>query len=129
MLETHDKGVILCPVMSLEITFYVNEEFCGTWDKIHAQNEPCTSRSWGGFVAGAPVFWQSKLQTMIALSTTKSELIVLSEGTQFIQLLSYLKNELHQRKMVAMKALHFLKIMKLLLIPEEYQRYSLIRNT
>jgi hypothetical protein len=87
----------------LELTCYVNADFCGTWDKKHSQNDPDTAQSRSRFVvflSGAPIVWQSKLQTMIALSMAESKLIALSEATCFIQSLSYLINELHEKGMV-----------------------------
>ena len=47
--------------------------------------------------AGAPLFWQSKLQTVISLSTAKSELIALSEASRFVKSMMYLLDELNDQ--------------------------------
>jgi hypothetical protein len=88
--------------MTIHVT-NLDAEFCGTWDKKHAQDEPDTVQFRRGFVlfiARYPVFWQSQIQTKIALSSAKSKLICLSESNRLIQSLSYLIYELHQMKMV-----------------------------
>jgi hypothetical protein len=47
--------------------------------------------------AGAPLYWQSKMQTIIALSTSESELIALSEATRFVRSITYIIDELQSR--------------------------------
>jgi len=52
-------------------------------------------------LASAPIYWSSKLQTIIALSTAKIELISPSEATRFIKSITYLVGELHDRHLIA----------------------------
>jgi len=59
------------------IEVFVDANFAGGWDPEDAENAdnvyPCA-----GYVicyAGCPMFWQSKLQTEIALSTAETEYI------------------------------------------------------
>jgi hypothetical protein len=50
-------------------------------------DDPISTKSRTGFIitlGGTPVFWQSKLQTEIALSTQESEYISLSTGMRFL---------------------------------------------
>jgi hypothetical protein len=71
-----------------------------------SENDPDTARSQSGFVvfvAGAPVFWRSKLETMIVLLTDESELIALSKAIRYIKSLSYLINKLHKRRLIEMQ--------------------------
>ena len=81
---TRDKGIILKPSKSskLDIECYVDADFGGLWNAEDEQDPHCV-RSRTGFVilvAGCPVFWKSKLQTEIALSTMESEYIALSQS-------------------------------------------------
>ncbi len=59
---------------------YIDADFAGGYDKEH-EVEPSLVYSCTSFIikyAGCPLMWQSKLQTEIALYTTKSEYIALS---------------------------------------------------
>jgi hypothetical protein len=90
----------------MELTCYVNVDFYRTWDKKHLENDPntaCLQSNFVMFVAGPPVYWQSKLQTMMELSTADIELIALFKATRFIKLLFYPINNLHHRKLVAVQ--------------------------
>ena len=61
---------------------FVDADFAGGWDRTDVDNaENVLSRT--GFVimyAGCPVYWVSKLQTEIALSTAEAEYIALSSA-------------------------------------------------
>jgi hypothetical protein len=103
LLGTRDKGLILCPKPPVTLTCYVDADFCGNWDPKSCHEDPDTARSRSGFIvllANAPLYWQSKMQTIIALSTAESELIALSEATRFIKALTYLIDELQHRNLV-----------------------------
>ena len=81
LLGTRDKGYIIKPDPSRGLEVYVDADLSGNWDKDLAGIDPDTARSRHGFVimyAGAPILWQSQLQTEIALSSTESELIGMS---------------------------------------------------
>ncbi len=64
------------------IEVYVDADFAGGWDPGHLLNaDNVYSRT--GYViqyAGCPIYWQSKLQTEIALSTAEAEYIALSQA-------------------------------------------------
>ncbi len=64
------------------IEVYMDADFAGGWDPVDPMNaESIYSRT--GYViqyAGFSVYWQSKLQTEIALSTTEAEYMVLSQA-------------------------------------------------
>jgi hypothetical protein len=58
-------------------------DFSGNWKKDIAMDDDSTTRSHTGFIiryAGCPLIWQSMLQTEIALRSTESEYIALSES-------------------------------------------------
>ena len=97
LLGTRHQGIILQPTKPLDLVTYVDADFSGTWDPKYAKDDPDTARSRSGyivFLADSPLFWSSKLQTIIALSTAESELIALSEATRFIQSITYLIDEI-----------------------------------
>ena len=80
LLGTMDKGIIFRPDTSKGLKCHVDADFAGGWASGDTTNpEAVLSRT--GFVisyAGCPIYWASKLQTEIALSTTEAEYIALS---------------------------------------------------
>ena len=80
LLATRDKGLIFKPSGN-SFDVYVDSDFSGNWDQEGAPDDPDTARSRTGYVieyAGCPIVWVSKLQTLIALSSTEAEYISLS---------------------------------------------------
>jgi hypothetical protein len=82
LLSTHEKGMKYKPDSSKGLEVYVDANFVGGWDPADPGNtDNVYSRT--GFViqyASCPIFWQSKLQTEIALSTAEAEHIALSQA-------------------------------------------------
>ena len=82
LLSTQDKGIHYKPDPTKGLECYVDADFAGGWSSGDHTNPECVlSRT--GFVimyAGCPITWCSKLQTEIALSTTESEYIALSQA-------------------------------------------------
>ena len=82
LLSTHDKGIHYKPDPTRGLECFVDADFAGGWASGEHTNPECVlSRT--GFVimyAGCPLTWSSKLQTEIALSTTESEYIALSQA-------------------------------------------------
>jgi hypothetical protein len=79
------------------INCFVDAGFAGDWNPNIAESDSSTARSRSGFVvmfAGCPLFWASKLQTEIALSTTESEYIALSSALREVIPLMRLTKEL-----------------------------------
>lgn len=82
LLGTNDKGIIYNPMMK-SVECYVDADFAGAWEPSIAEFDSTTARSRTGYVikyANCPIIWASKLQTEIALSSTESEYIALSQG-------------------------------------------------
>ena len=78
-----DKGIILDLWTDKSFATYADTDFTENWNKSTATHDISTAKSQTGFVisfAGCPILWTSKLQTQIALSTTKAEYISLSES-------------------------------------------------
>jgi hypothetical protein len=63
---------------------HVDCGFAGNWVKEDVTNDPSTAKFWTGHIisyAGCPIiWWASKLQTKVVLSTTKNKYINLSES-------------------------------------------------
>jgi hypothetical protein len=81
-LSTKEKGMIYKPNSTRGIEVLVDADFAGGWDPDDALNAD-NMYSCTGYVicyAGCPVFWQSKLQKDIALSTAEAEYIALSQA-------------------------------------------------
>ncbi len=83
LLSTKDKGMKYTSDSTKGIEVYVDADFSGgSWDPgdpLNADN--IYSRT--GYViqyAGCPIYWQSKLQTEIALSTAEAKYILLSQA-------------------------------------------------
>lgn len=82
LLGTKDNGMI-CKPDGQSMTYYVDANFAGDWLPEIAMEDSSTARSRSGYVllySGCPVVWASKLQTKIALSSTESEYIALSQS-------------------------------------------------
>ena len=81
---TSDKGLILRPDRNrpLDIDCYVDADFAGLYG-FEQPHDPSSVKSRTGFVlcvSNCPVVWSSKLQHLIATSTTEAEYNALSEA-------------------------------------------------
>jgi hypothetical protein len=77
-----DQGLTFTPDCNNQLDCYVDADFAGLW-KHEDDQDPVCVKSRTGYVmtlAGCPIHWVSKLQTEIALSTTESEYIALSQS-------------------------------------------------
>jgi len=99
LATSKDKGITFTPDESKSFEVYVDADFSGNWAKDAAKWDADTARSRTGFIityAGCPVFWSSKLQTEVALSTTEAEHIAASmalrELIPMMELMMELKN-------------------------------------
>jgi len=99
LATSKDKGITFTPDESKSFEVYVDADFSGNWAKDAAEWDTDTARSRTGFIityAGCPVFWSSKLQTEVALSTTEAEHIAASmalrELIPMMELMMELKN-------------------------------------
>jgi hypothetical protein len=82
LLSTKKKSMIYHPDSTRGIEVFVNADFAGGWDPGDALNADNVYSRTGYIIcyAGCPIFWQSKLQTEIALSTAEAEYIALSQA-------------------------------------------------
>jgi hypothetical protein len=64
---------------------HVDSNFAGDWFKDEVMDDPSAAKSRTGCIincGGCPVLWALKLQTKVALSTTESQHVGLSESLQ-----------------------------------------------
>jgi len=77
---TAERGIIFTPDKTMGLECYVDADFAGGWNQLNP-TEADTLFSRTGFVikyANCPIYWKSKLQTELALSTAEAEYIALS---------------------------------------------------
>ena len=102
LYKTKDKGLILKPSGS-SFDVYVDADFAGNWNKDDASEEGYTARSRHGYIimySGCPITWASRLQTEVALSSTESEFIGLSQALRTTIPMMELLKELKQNGFV-----------------------------
>jgi hypothetical protein len=82
LLSTKERGMIYRPNSKRGLEVFVDAGFAGGWDPKDAENTDSVYSCTGYVIcyAGCPMFWQSKLQTKIALSTAEAEYIALSQA-------------------------------------------------
>ncbi len=82
LLSTKDKDMKYTPDSTKSIEVYVDADFAGGWDPGDPLNADNVYLRTGYVVqyAGYPIYWQSKLQTEIALSTAEAEYLALSQA-------------------------------------------------
>ena len=81
--NTREKGLILSPSAKHGLEVYADADFSGSWIKHEAQDDPDTAKSRSGYAikyAECLLTWKSKLQTIIALSSTEAEYVSLSQS-------------------------------------------------
>jgi hypothetical protein len=81
-LSTKEKGTIYKPDPLQGIEVFADADFAGGWVRADAMNaENVYSRTgYAIFYAGCPIFWQSKRQAEMALSTAEAEYIAISQA-------------------------------------------------
>jgi hypothetical protein len=90
---------IICNVKDECLECFSDADSSGNWNKELAEHDSATARSRTGCLlryAGCPLTWGSKFQTEIALSSTESEYIALSQSLRQITYVSSLITELQE---------------------------------
>jgi hypothetical protein len=90
---TRDKGLTYSPVANAKLNMFVDADFAGTWHKEFTHLRTCVLSRTG--------YWGTKLQSEIALSTTKAEYIALSTSTQELIPLRHILCELSQYSLLS----------------------------
>jgi len=96
---TRDKGLIYRPDKNQSFDVYVDADFAGNWDPDESMDDANTARSRTAYVimyAGCPILWGSRLQTLIALSSTEAEYYALSTATREVIPIMELAKEMQE---------------------------------
>ena len=100
LLKTKNRGIILKPDPTRGLECHVDADWAGSWQD-QSSHDPLSAHSCTGYVityAGCPIIWASKMQSLIALSTTEAEYIALSSSLREVIGVLNLMNELKERK-------------------------------
>ena len=90
--------MIYAPDPKIRLEVWVNADFAGGWNPEEAGDaDNVYSRTgFSIYYAGCPVYWQSKLQTEIALSTAEAEYIAMSQALRETIPLATLMREMNE---------------------------------
>ena len=93
---TPDRGIIYSPDPSAGLECYVDADHAGGWNSCTASDASNLFSRTGYIIkyANCPVYWKSKLQTEIALSTCEAEYLALSAALREVLPLITMMNEL-----------------------------------
>ena len=98
LLGSRDKGIQYKVDLLKALECYVDADFAGGWDQTDP-HDVSNLMSRLGFIikyADCPIYWSSKLQTEIALSTAEAEYIALSSSLHEVIPLMTVKDELNK---------------------------------
>jgi hypothetical protein len=98
--KTRHIGLKFKPDPARGFECYCDADFSGNWNKELAPYDPSTAKSrsgWVIFYCGCPVLAGSKLQGMVALSTTEAEYIALSTSLRDVIPIMALLSEMRER--------------------------------
>jgi hypothetical protein len=97
LLSTKDKGMKCTPDSTKGIEVYVDAGFAGGWDPGDTLNADNIYLRTGYIIqyTGCPIYWQSKLQTEIDLSTAEAEYIALSQALREMLPMTNLMKEIN----------------------------------
>ncbi|CAJ1954060.1 unnamed protein product [Cylindrotheca closterium] len=94
LYKTRHMGLHFKPDKTKGLECFVDADWAGSWQD-QTSTDPLSSQSGTGYIyAGCPIVWASKLQTLVALSTTEAEYIALSSSLREVIALMNLINEL-----------------------------------
>ena len=92
LLKTKSQGLTLRPDKSKDLECFVDADWTGSWTQA-SSHIPLSTHTRTCFIityAGCPILWKSKMQSLIALSTTEVEYIALLQHyVKLLQLLIY----------------------------------------
>ena len=97
-MATMEKG-IECKPDNTSMECWADADFAGNWDIQHAEYDSSTAKSRSGYViyfGGCPIVWGSKMQTEIAMSSTESEYVALSQAMREVLPMANMITELKE---------------------------------
>ncbi|KAL7486988.1 hypothetical protein ACHAW6_012589 [Cyclotella cf. meneghiniana] len=83
--KEHGKAILYIPDSSKEFYSHADVDFSVEWNKDFSKLDPSTTKSISGWFilyANCPVIWYLKIQSQVALSSTKAKYIDLSHALQ-----------------------------------------------
>jgi hypothetical protein len=98
LIGSRNKGIMYKVDLSKSLQCYVDADFAGGWDQTDP-HDASNLMSRSGFIikyADCPIYWSSKLQTEIALSTAEAEYIALSSSLREVIPLMNVMDELNE---------------------------------
>lgn len=101
--STKEKGIILNPMREQGLEVYADADFAGSWKRAEAENDASTAKSRTRYLiqyAGCLITWKSKMQTIIALSSTEAEYVSLSQSMRKAIPIMGLIDELREREVI-----------------------------
>jgi hypothetical protein len=115
--KTHNIGLKFTPDPTKGFECYCDSDFSGLWNKEFAPVDPSTAKSRSGwiiFYAGCSVYWASKLQSQVALSTTKAEYIAMSQALPDVIPVMNLLQEMREQEpqVICIKPYVYCKVFK-----------------
>jgi hypothetical protein len=102
LMGTKSQGLVFQPSADPSFQCFVDADWAGNWDKRFA-TDPSIARSRTGYVltfANCPIAWASRLQSLVALSTTEAEYIALSTALREVLALMNLFRELEAKQFI-----------------------------
>jgi Reverse transcriptase (RNA-dependent DNA polymerase) len=96
LLGTADLGII-CKPNGDSFKCFADADFAGLWNHETAEKDSSTARSRSGYIIlhnNCPIIWASRLQTEIAMSSTESEYVSLSQALREVLPMMRLASEL-----------------------------------
>lgn len=83
LIGTRTRGIILDHNADESLKVFVGADFSGSYQRMAIMDDVSTAKSRTGYVVqycNCPIIWSSKLQTLVALSTTETEYVALSHS-------------------------------------------------
>jgi hypothetical protein len=100
LMKTKAQGLTIKPDKSRGLECFVDADWAGSWQH-RSCHDPLSAHSRTGYVimyAGCPIIWASKMQPLIALSTTEAEYIALSTALREVIAVMHLMQELRRKQ-------------------------------
>jgi hypothetical protein len=100
LMGSKNIGICFSPNAIKGFECYCDANFSGNWNIDNAADDPSTAKSRNGwiiFYAGCPIIWESKLQSLVARSTTEDEYISLSMSLQDVLPIMFLLDKMRDR--------------------------------
>ncbi|KAL7474048.1 hypothetical protein ACHAW6_000046, partial [Cyclotella cf. meneghiniana] len=101
LIKTCDLGLHFKPDSTKGFYCYADADLSGEWNRDFAETYSSTAKSRSGWFilyANCLVIWCSKLESQVALSTTKAEYIALSQALRDVIPVMSLLSEMRERK-------------------------------